>query len=196
MEIMLVSPMRPFKIVVAKAVPYLLLSIVNVTSILLLSVFVLDVPINGSLFLLIFGKYIVYVNLSCVWVTHLYQNRFAANGHVHCVNGNVPANDHVEWLYVPHREHAAAVADNFKYSSGQMVLLYRKRSNDKGAGYCSRVERNINTNRYAVVAAAVKHQELQNTTGLNYLYENITFSVTKGVPANIPRSIYYPHHLS
>ena len=52
MEVMLVSPVQPMKIVVAKAVPYLLLSIVNIISILLLSVFVLDVPINGSLFLL------------------------------------------------------------------------------------------------------------------------------------------------
>lgn len=53
MEIMLVSPMKPFKIVIAKAVPYLLLSIINIISILLLSVFVLDVPINGSIILLI-----------------------------------------------------------------------------------------------------------------------------------------------
>ena len=53
MEVMLVSPVRPLKIVIAKAIPYLLLSMVNVASILLLSVFVLDVPINGSLLLLI-----------------------------------------------------------------------------------------------------------------------------------------------
>lgn len=53
MEIMLVSPMKPQLVVFAKAVPYLLLSIVNIASILLLSVFVLEVPINGSLFLLI-----------------------------------------------------------------------------------------------------------------------------------------------
>jgi ABC-2 type transport system permease protein len=52
MEIMLVSPMRPQLVVLAKAVPYLLLSIINITSILLLSVFVLEVPINGSLILL------------------------------------------------------------------------------------------------------------------------------------------------
>lgn len=53
MEIMLVSPMKPQLVVFAKAVPYLLLSIVNITSILLLSVFVLEVPINGSLALLV-----------------------------------------------------------------------------------------------------------------------------------------------
>jgi ABC-2 type transport system permease protein len=52
MEIMLVSPMQPFKIIIAKAIPYLLLSLINISTILLLSVFVLDVPINGSLLLL------------------------------------------------------------------------------------------------------------------------------------------------
>ena len=53
MEVMLVSPIQPIMIVIAKAIPYLLLSIVNISSILLLSVFVLEVPINGSLVLLV-----------------------------------------------------------------------------------------------------------------------------------------------
>ncbi|MBD0365561.1 MAG: ABC transporter permease [Flavisolibacter sp.] len=54
MEVMLVSPLQPLKIVIAKAVPYLLLSAINIGSILLLSVYVLEVPINGSLALLVF----------------------------------------------------------------------------------------------------------------------------------------------
>jgi ABC-2 type transport system permease protein len=53
MEVLLVSPVQPLKIIVAKAVPYLLLSMVNITSILLLSTFALDVPIHGSLTLLV-----------------------------------------------------------------------------------------------------------------------------------------------
>lgn len=53
MEIMLVSPMKPQMVVFAKAVPYLLLSTINIASILLLSVYVLEVPINGSLVLLV-----------------------------------------------------------------------------------------------------------------------------------------------
>lgn len=53
MEIMLVSPMKPQLVVLAKAVPYLLLSIINITTILLLSVYVLEVPIRGSVLLLI-----------------------------------------------------------------------------------------------------------------------------------------------
>jgi ABC-2 type transport system permease protein len=53
MEIILVSPMKPQLVVFAKAIPYLLLSTINIASILLLSVFVLEVPINGSLVLLV-----------------------------------------------------------------------------------------------------------------------------------------------
>jgi ABC-2 type transport system permease protein len=53
MEIILVSPIVPMRVMVAKMVPYFILSSVNIASILLLSVFVLDVPINGSLTLLV-----------------------------------------------------------------------------------------------------------------------------------------------
>lgn len=52
MEILLVSPFKPVLVIISKAVPYLILSLINVTSILLLSVFVLDLPVNGSVFLL------------------------------------------------------------------------------------------------------------------------------------------------
>ena len=53
MEILLVSPVKPIYIILAKITPYFALSIINLTTILLLSVFVLGVPIAGSLFLLI-----------------------------------------------------------------------------------------------------------------------------------------------
>lgn len=50
MEVLLVSPVRPLSIIVAKAVPYFALSAVNLASILLLSVGVLGVPMAGNLF--------------------------------------------------------------------------------------------------------------------------------------------------
>ena len=53
MEVLLVSPMKPVYIILAKATPYLLLSLVNIATILALSYFLLDVPINGSLPLLV-----------------------------------------------------------------------------------------------------------------------------------------------
>ncbi len=51
MEVLLVSPFKPLMVIISKAVPYLLLSVINVTSILLLSIFLLDLPVNGSLWL-------------------------------------------------------------------------------------------------------------------------------------------------
>lgn len=52
MEVLLVSPFKPFLVILSKAVPYLLISLINVTVILGLTVFALDMPINGSIFLL------------------------------------------------------------------------------------------------------------------------------------------------
>lgn len=49
MEILLVSPMKPLAIILAKAVPYLLISLINIATILCLSYFLLEVPIAGSL---------------------------------------------------------------------------------------------------------------------------------------------------
>ena len=50
MEVLLVSPVRPLMIIVAKAVPYLLLAFVILTTILLMARYVLGVPLAGSLF--------------------------------------------------------------------------------------------------------------------------------------------------
>lgn len=63
MEIMLVSPMRPQIVVLAKAVPYLLLSVINIITILLLSVYVLEVPVNGSI-LLLMAESILFILVS------------------------------------------------------------------------------------------------------------------------------------
>nr|WP_321521450.1 ABC transporter permease [uncultured Macellibacteroides sp.] len=63
MEVLLVSPLKPIYIILAKAVPYLLLSMANVVSILLLSYFLLDVPINGSIILLL-SISVIYALLS------------------------------------------------------------------------------------------------------------------------------------
>lgn len=53
MEVILVSPIVPIRVVIAKMIPYFILSAINIGSILTLSVFVLDVPVQGSLILLV-----------------------------------------------------------------------------------------------------------------------------------------------
>ena len=49
MEVLLVSPVRPLMIIIAKAVPYLVLAFAILITILLMARFVLDVPLQGSL---------------------------------------------------------------------------------------------------------------------------------------------------
>lgn len=53
MEILLVSPMKPALVIVSKVIPYFVVSLINVVTILLLSVFVLGMPIQGNIILLI-----------------------------------------------------------------------------------------------------------------------------------------------
>ncbi|KYG72776.1 ABC transporter permease [Roseivirga echinicomitans] len=52
MEILLVSPLKPLQVIIGKVVPYIFLSIINATVIVVMSIFIFRVPVNGSLFLL------------------------------------------------------------------------------------------------------------------------------------------------
>ncbi|UQD56604.1 ABC transporter permease [Flavobacterium sp. K5-23] len=52
MEVLLVSPIKPFQVIIGKVFPYIFLSIINAAVILLLGVFVFRMPIEGSLLLL------------------------------------------------------------------------------------------------------------------------------------------------
>ena len=54
MEVLLVSPIRPPVIILAKLVPYLIVGMFNIVIILLISVFILKVPIAGNIILLFF----------------------------------------------------------------------------------------------------------------------------------------------
>jgi ABC-2 type transport system permease protein len=72
MEILLVSPFNPYKVILAKVFPYLILSIANLAIILLLSVFLLHLPINGSIALLV-GVSIIFIT-TCLSLGILISN--------------------------------------------------------------------------------------------------------------------------
>ena len=63
MEVLLVSPVKPLMIIIAKAVPYLVLAFAILISILLMARYVLDVPLQGSL-VWIFVVSIIYIVLA------------------------------------------------------------------------------------------------------------------------------------
>lgn len=63
MEVLLVSPVRPIMIIIAKAVPYMVMAFIVLISILLMSKFVLNVPLSGTL-ILILGVSALYILLA------------------------------------------------------------------------------------------------------------------------------------
>lgn len=52
MEILLVSPLKPFQVIIGKVIPYIFLSIINAIVIVMLSIFIFNMPVQGSVFLL------------------------------------------------------------------------------------------------------------------------------------------------
>ncbi|MCL9770912.1 ABC transporter permease [Flavobacterium sp. HXWNR69] len=54
MEILLVSPLKPFQVILGKVFPYVFLSIINAIVIVSMGYFIFGMPINGSVFLLAF----------------------------------------------------------------------------------------------------------------------------------------------
>ncbi|MDR2383137.1 MAG: ABC transporter permease [Prevotellaceae bacterium] len=80
MELLLASPIKPLFIIFAKAIPYLVLSAVNLTTILALSVFLLQVPVSGSIFwLIIISMIFISVALSLgLLISSLVRTQIAA----------------------------------------------------------------------------------------------------------------------
>ena len=60
MEILLVSPLKPYQIIIGKVIPYMILSLVNVITILILSKYIFGVPFNGNL-ILFFAEALLFI---------------------------------------------------------------------------------------------------------------------------------------
>ena len=80
MEVLLVSPVRPLMIIVAKVVPYLLLALLILAIILLMSATVLDVPLQGSLgWILVVSLIYILLALSLgLLISNIAQTQFVA----------------------------------------------------------------------------------------------------------------------
>ena len=80
MEVLLVSPIKPLMIIVAKVVPYLLLALVILVIILLMSSTVLDVPLQGGLgWILVVSLIYILLALSLgLLISNIAQTQFVA----------------------------------------------------------------------------------------------------------------------
>lgn len=80
MEILLVSPIRPVMIVIAKMIPYFLLSCIDLAVILFISKYALELPLSGSLLALIVTS-LVYIILALalgLFVSTIVDSQMAA----------------------------------------------------------------------------------------------------------------------
>ena len=80
MEILLVSPLKPLQIIIGKVIPYVLLSIVNAVTIILLGKWVFGMPITGSYLLLLFVciVFIVLVLSLGIFISTVANNQMTA----------------------------------------------------------------------------------------------------------------------
>ena len=86
MEILLVSPLKPYHIILGKVVPYLLLAFLNAVVILLLGIFVFGLPIRGSILLLLFES-LLYIMLALslgIFISTIAKNQMMAMITVDC----------------------------------------------------------------------------------------------------------------
>jgi len=60
MEVLLISPLKPYQIIAGKVLPYVLLSFINAIVILLMGYFIFDLPVRGSILLLL-GETILFI---------------------------------------------------------------------------------------------------------------------------------------
>ena len=121
MEVLLVSPARPLLMLIAKAVPYFLLSIAILGVILGISHFVLGVPLSG--------------NLSAIFVLCLlYIFLHPIAGPAHIGYGDVDAQHPAIGHDISHRKHATGAAMVNMYHSRTMVHRCHSQTNDYGRG--------------------------------------------------------------
>ncbi len=102
MEILLVSPLKPYLVILAKTIPYLLVSLLNLTAILLMSVYLLDLAIKGSVVLLFCRKYLVYYFVPGLGLAYICGRQVANGGYDDLANEFDATHHDVDGLYVPH----------------------------------------------------------------------------------------------
>jgi ABC-2 type transport system permease protein len=130
LEILLVSPFKPVMVLIAKAIPYLVLSLINFIIILLLSVFLLHVEIRGSLLLInkrkpafdICRKHFIYYHLSFFGLAYFKCYRLSTNSNVAVNDGNDVANNAADGIYVSSGKYALDIPRDFARYTIKVLL--------------------------------------------------------------------------
>ena len=134
MEVLLASPVRPIVIIIAKAIPYMLLSIGILISILVISKYVLAVPLTGSLWAL-FGLSLLYIAGVGIGIAHQYHCRHAVGSTLALGNGIAFAQSDVIRNDLSYREYACHSAISVGYCACPMVHFGCSQIDDNGCWF-------------------------------------------------------------
>ena len=133
MEVLLVSPVRPPVIILAKLVPYLLVGMINIVVILLISVTILKVPVTGNIFLLFFVGtiYPVFVGVGDYGVG---VDKDTAECHYHFYRGVDASGYHVIRFYLPVGFIVFGNESDSAHDAGDLVYLGSEKYHDQRIG--------------------------------------------------------------
>ena len=145
MEILLVSPMNPFTVIIAKAIPYFFLSLINLTVILIMSVFLLDMPMNGSLLLLYFVSSILILCALSLGLLISNATETQQSAMLISLMAMLLPTVFVFGLYVSPGKHAFSLAMVCQPHSLQVVLHHRQVHHDQGPGFFEHLERDLDS---------------------------------------------------
>lgn len=130
MEVLLTSPVSPFMIITAKAIPYLVLSVFDLILILVCAVFVMGVPIAGSVFSLAFVLCAVPDLHPVPRPSHLHAGGDADGGDDRLRSRTDDADHAPVRTHIPYRKHAARPPVDLDGRPGTLVHPVHQDDND------------------------------------------------------------------
>ncbi len=145
MEILLVSPFKPVMVLLAKAVPYFILSLINFTLILLLSVFLLHIDVKGNI-LLLYMESALFI-LTCLSLGLLISNSTNAQQTallISMMGMMLPTIIFTGFIF-PLENMPLDPADDFERCAVQMVFPHHQIGDAERTGISICVERNLDT---------------------------------------------------
>ena len=143
MEILLVSPMRPIQIIAGKVLPYVLLAFSNAVIILLLSYFVLGMPVKGSLVTSCWPKACLFIVMALslgIFISTVSNSQQMAM--MLSMFALMLPTILFSGIYFPDRKYAVAIADIQQYHAAALVYHHCKIDYDQRTWLSVYLERN------------------------------------------------------
>ena len=148
MEVLLVSPVRPIVIILAKVVPYLIVAFGILAVILLMSKFVLGIPIQGALMWIILIS-VIYILLALslgMLISNVAKTQFVAL--IMSVMMLLMPIVMLSGMLFPVEKHAEGAAVDFGCHSHQVLHRCHAETHDHGCGDRRSDEGNAHFGRY------------------------------------------------